>query len=96
MKIDIHHHLLHNRRNAVAEKPAPGEKWLWRAFAFLMRRPFRYRLLGRFGPIAQIFHPLVQGTAADPVRAWTATRDFPKAASRTFRDEWLARKGAAK
>ena len=30
VKIDIHHHLLQNRRNAVAEKKVWWEKWLWR------------------------------------------------------------------
>jgi L-lactate dehydrogenase complex protein LldF len=96
VKIDIHHHLLHNRRNAAVEKPLLAEKWLWRAFAFLMKRPALFRLVSRFGPIAQMFHPLVQGSALDPVRAWTATRDFPQAARRSFRDEWLARKGGVR
>src|ERR1700683_3795163 len=37
VKIDIHHHLLHNRRNAAAEKPIWWEKWVWRIFAFAMK-----------------------------------------------------------
>lgn len=96
VKIDIHHHLLHNRRNAAREKPIPGEKWMWRAFVFLMKRPALYRLATRLAPLAQIFHPIVKGSTLDPMRSWTETREFPNAAPRSFRDEWRARKAGAK
>jgi L-lactate dehydrogenase complex protein LldF len=33
VKIDLHHHLLHNRRNASAEKPVAWEKALFKVFA---------------------------------------------------------------
>ena len=29
VKIDLHHHLLHNRRNSATEKPNRLEKWSW-------------------------------------------------------------------
>jgi L-lactate dehydrogenase complex protein LldF len=83
--IDIHHHLLHNRRNAAAERPAPGEGLLWKAFGWLMRRPALYRFATRFAPIGGLLHPLVQGTALDPFRSWTETRDFPAPAPKSFR-----------
>ena len=83
--IDIHHHLLHNRRNAAAQKPASGEGLLWKAFAFLMRQPSLYRLAIRFAPLGSLLHPLVAGSILDPFRSWTETRDFPKAASKSFR-----------
>jgi L-lactate dehydrogenase complex protein LldF len=86
--IDIHHHLLHNRRNAAAEKPAPGESLLWKAFTFLMRRPALYRLATRFAPLGSLLHPLVEGTALDPMIAWTSTRDFPAAAPSSFRSQF--------
>jgi hypothetical protein len=61
-----------------------------------MRRPGLYTLLTRFAPIGQAFHPLVKGTALDPARTWTETREFPEAAPTSFRDQWRARKAGAK
>ena len=84
VKIDIHHHLLHNRRNAMTQKPVWWEKLLWKGFAWLMRRPALYRLATKCAPLAQQFHPLVIGTPLDPMGAWTKTRDFPEAASQSF------------
>jgi L-lactate dehydrogenase complex protein LldF len=96
--IDIHHHLLHNRRNAAKEKPAPGEELVWKLFAFLMRRPALYRLATRFAPLGSLLHPLIERTALDPVRSWTDTRDFPSAPPRSFRarfKEHMSQKTAA-
>src|SRR5580765_3737149 len=39
VKIDIHHHLLHNRRNAARQKPRWWEKLAFRAAAFVLNRP---------------------------------------------------------
>ncbi len=96
VKIDIHHHLLHNRRNAAAEKPVWWEKALWLAFAWGTRWPWLYRLGVRIAPWAQRLHPIVLGTPLDPLRAWTGTRDFPEAADVPFREQWRARKEAGK
>ncbi|MEI6712194.1 MAG: LutB/LldF family L-lactate oxidation iron-sulfur protein [Verrucomicrobiota bacterium] len=92
--IDIHHHLLHNRRNAAAEKPAPGEGLLWKAFTFLMRRPALYRLATRFAPLGSMLHPLIERSALDPMIAWTNTRDFPEAATKSFRQQFNAHQAA--
>lgn len=92
--IDIHHHLLHNRRNGAKQKPAPGERLLWKAFAFLMKRPGLYRLLTKFAPLGGLLHPLVQGTDLDPVGAWTKTREFPAAPLGSFRDRFRAHRQA--
>jgi L-lactate dehydrogenase complex protein LldF len=94
--IDIHHHLLHNRRNAASQKPAKGEQWLWKAFAFLMQRPGLYRLASRFAPLGSLLHPLVSGSLADPVRSWTSTREFPRAPMRSFRDQFREHQAARK
>ncbi len=91
VKIDIHHHLLHNRRNAASRKPLPGEKLLWKAFVFLMNRPALYRFAVRMAPLGQIFHPLVQGSILDPMAGWTKTRDFPQAPRTSFKDQWRER-----
>lgn len=88
VKIDLHHHLLHNRRNAVRERPAPGERGLWRGFALMMRKPGLYRTFGALGKFAARFHGLVRGTRLDPLAAWTRTRDFPPPAPKSFRQMW--------
>lgn len=92
VKINLHHHLLHNRRNAVAQKPVWWEKLAFAGYAFVMNRPAVYRLALKFAKFAQHFHPLVKGTRLDPARAWTRTRDLPPVAERTFRDFWRDRK----
>jgi L-lactate dehydrogenase complex protein LldF len=92
VKIDIHHHLLHNRRNAAKEKPVWWERIVWFGFKQLMQRPWAYRFATWVAPFAQELHPIVRGTAADPVQAWTATREFPEAAPESFHHWWQQRK----
>lgn len=91
VKIDLHHHLLQNRRNAAAEKPVWWEKSLWIGFALLMRQPTLYYWLTKTAPLAQFFHPLVKGSLLDPMQAWTRTREFPMSATTTFKDYWKKR-----
>ena len=93
VKIDLHHHLLHNRRNAAKAKPVWWEKLAYDAFAFVMNRPALYRVAGRVGYWAQKLHPLVKRTPLDPARAWTRTREAPKIAAATFKDFWRDRQG---
>jgi L-lactate dehydrogenase complex protein LldF len=88
VKIDIHHHLLHNRRNAVAESPVWWEKLLWFGFKWVNRWPGLYRIATRLAPFAQKLHPLVKRTPLDPLQAWTNTREFPEAAPQSFHD-WM-------
>ena len=91
VKIDIHHHLLHNRRNAVAEKPVLWERLMWWAFRAMMRHLWAYRFATKCAPFGQAIHRLLLGTPFDPMRAWTATRDLPEAAPETFHDWWRRR-----
>jgi len=47
VKIDLHHHLLHNRRNFVEGRggtPRPGEKWKFALWRYAMQRPRIYAL----------------------------------------------------
>jgi L-lactate dehydrogenase complex protein LldF len=92
VKINLHHHLLHNRRNAARAESSFSEKITYRGFAFTMRRPEFYRLAARLARIAQPLQRLVQGTMLDPLRAWTKTRSFPSAARKSFREQWRERK----
>ncbi len=96
VKIDIHHHLLHNRRNAAKEKPVWWERIIWFGYVQSMTRPWTLRLGTRIGHWAQKLHPLVKGTIFDPVRAWTKTREFPEVAPVSFREQWAKRKEASK
>jgi L-lactate dehydrogenase complex protein LldF len=94
VQIDLHHHLLHNRRNAAREQRTPWERLLWRGYAVLVRRPALFQLALRLTPLAQMFHRLIAGTALDPLAAWTRTREFPEAPASSFHDHWRQRKAA--
>ena len=91
VKIDLHHHLLHNRRNAMQEKPNRLEKFAFKGFAFVMNRPALYKALTRVGRVLQKLHPIVKASRLDPLLPWTKTREFPAVASQTFKDYWSTR-----
>ena len=92
VKINLHHHLLHNRRNAVRARPAILEKLIQSGFVLMMRRPAFYQIAARAGRIAQPLQRLIRGTFFDPLRAWTKTRSFPPLAKKSFRELWRERK----
>jgi L-lactate dehydrogenase complex protein LldF len=92
--IDLHHHLLHNRRNAAADKPSPLEARAWAAFSALIRSPKLYGLAIKIGRLLQPLHPIVRRTRLDPMLPWTRTREFPLLAKRSFREEWARREKA--
>ena len=94
VKIDLHHHLLQNRRNAIAQKPLWWEKIAFRFFAVLVNVPIIYDLAKKLGRFGIMFHPLVRGTPADPMYAWTKTRDFPPLAAQSFKEYWRERNRA--
>jgi len=90
VKIDIPHQLVHLRHRAVNE-PSPmnsiGERLTWKAWAWAMSGPKRYKLamwtvrtgmrLARFLP----WHPGKLG-------AWTRGRELPEDPGATFRSRW--------
>ena len=88
VKIDLHHHLLQNRRNAIRIKPVPMEKVAFTGFAWMMSRPAIYRLAATLGRIFQPLHPLVDGTILDPLITWTRSRALPKLAPASFHEQW--------
>lgn len=93
VKIDLHHHLMRNRRDAVMEKGGSWERWSFRMFAKVMSRPRLYRFLEpgmRLG--AKLWKP-AKGKKFDPLKAWTATRDLPDPAPKSFHRQWKERKG---
>jgi L-lactate dehydrogenase complex protein LldF len=74
----------------------PLEHWAYRLWAFVLRRPWLYRLgtwlvsrtLGRFKSSNGWLHRLPGGLAG-----WTSVRDFPAPAAQRFRDWWQAEAG---
>jgi len=92
VKIDLHHHLLQNRRNAAADKPVWWEKVAFKMFAFVVNRPWAWHWGVKIGRLMQPLHGLVKGTAFDPMRPWTKTREFPPLAKETFKDYWRKRR----
>jgi L-lactate dehydrogenase complex protein LldF len=91
VKIDLHHHLLRNRRNAARARPGRFESLVWRLFAFVINRPQLYRWSKRLARLAQPLHGLVKGGRLDPAFAWTETRELPAVAPQTFKEWWRNR-----
>ncbi|MEI7730607.1 MAG: LutB/LldF family L-lactate oxidation iron-sulfur protein [Verrucomicrobiota bacterium] len=91
VKIDLAHHLLQNRRNAVKENPPLLDKLMFSGFKVMMRSPALYRFGMAMGKLMQPLHPIVKGSVLDPVRAWTRTRETPKFAPTSFRNWWKNR-----
>jgi len=91
VKIDLHYHLLHNRRNAAAFESGRWERRAFRVFAFLVNRPALFSGTAAICRFLQSFYRLISGTKADPLRAWTATREAPVIAPQSFREYWQSR-----
>ena len=96
MKIDLHHHLLQNRRNGAQSSPNPLEKISFGGFSLMMGRPTLYRFAAGLGRIFQPLQGLVNGTILDPLRAWTGSRKFPALATKSFHDQWKKERGGQK
>ena len=97
VKIDLHHHLLHNRRNAVkAHQRSWKERIGFRLYRWTMLHPSWLALAGRLGRHAiRVTHALgLGGSALDPLRAWTKDRNPPPIPARSFRSLWKERRGA--
>jgi L-lactate dehydrogenase complex protein LldF len=94
VKIDIHHHLLHNRRNAAQGAPTWWEKAAFRMFALAARSPALFRIGAKLGRVGLKLRSVIpSGSVIDPLRAWTGTRGFPPPAAQSFHDYWRERKG---
>lgn len=104
VKIDLHHRLLENRRDAV--NPRSGDHSAshrgFERFAFAM---FRWAALGSarfafFAGLARLATRFLyalglRGTPLDPARAWTKTHAAPEIPAKSFRALWRQRRGAA-
>lgn len=97
--IDLHHHLLQNRRNAMKEgHGAWVERLGFQFWAMLMQNEPAYRLAAKAGRLAQILSRAlgIEGSILDPARAWTGRRTLPAIAPETFRDWWKQRPATSK
>jgi L-lactate dehydrogenase complex protein LldF len=84
VRIDLHHHLLHNRRNAVQSKfDDPIQRLLFRVWLATMQSPMAYAIASRLGNLA-----LRLGIAQTLLKPWTATREFPVPPKQSFKDYW--------
>lgn len=92
VKIDIHHHLLHNRRNAVQAKGIWYERIAFRGYAAMMNSPMLFRAGLKLGAFGSRFRFLLKGGLFDVMKSWTKSRDLPEVVSTTFDDWWRKRK----
>ena len=92
VKIDLHHHLLQNRRNASTGEPAFFEKLAYKIFGIVANEPGFWSLAKKIGWLTQPLQHAIKGSALDPAKAWTKTRDLPPMPKETFKDWWRNRK----
>jgi len=94
VKIDLHHHLLHNRRNAVNEARRPwNERLGFKLWRWTMMGAGRFTVAGAFGRgLLRVLYRLgVQGSALDPLGPWARFHAAPRIPAKSFRALW--RKG---
>jgi len=91
VKIDLRHHLLQNRRNAVVLGTGKLDRIAFRGFAFLVNHPGVFGVAVKAGGAFQRLHRLIAGSKIDPLRAWTASHEAPVVAKESFRQYWKSR-----
>jgi L-lactate dehydrogenase complex protein LldF len=97
VKIDLHHHLLHNRRNAVerANRLWP-ERIAFKAWRWTVTSAWRFRFVGWIARrVLRWSYALgLESTPLDPLRAWTMDRAAPPIPATSFRAQWRKQSGA--
>jgi len=84
VRIDIHHHLLHNRRNAVQHKfDNPLQRFAFQAWLWAMQSEKRYVVAGKLARLAMRL-----GWAASLAKPWTRGRELPEPPAESFREWW--------
>ncbi|MGZ4788266.1 MAG: LutB/LldF family L-lactate oxidation iron-sulfur protein [Terriglobales bacterium] len=86
VKIDLHHHLLQNRRNSVQAGGHPRlESIGFRVWRWTMMSSNRFSRLAKLGKFTTRFARTI---GFDPLKPWTAYRAAPELPKRSFRDLW--------
>jgi L-lactate dehydrogenase complex protein LldF len=91
VKIDLHHHLLHNRRNAVSAGERPwSERVGFKVWQWAMMNSGRFSFLSRLAlSVLRVMYRLgAEDTVFDPLRPWTAARAAPQIPKHSFRELW--------
>jgi len=95
--IELHHHLLQNRRSAIHSGTHPGSERLgMKFFRWMMSSAPRFRFFGWLGRLAlRVVQALgLEGTALDPTRPWTKDRAMPAIPRQSFREMWREHNGS--
>jgi L-lactate dehydrogenase complex protein LldF len=86
VKVDLHHHLLQNRRNTAQSGRKPWtERLAFRGWRWMMMSQTRFALFSRMGRSGL---RLLTAMGANPLRKWTAYRAAPDLPTKSFRDMW--------
>jgi L-lactate dehydrogenase complex protein LldF len=86
VKIDLAHHLLHNRRNAVKQGGRPWRERLgMRLWRWAMMDQGRFQMAGRMG---RAMLRVLGGMGASAFKPWTDSRELPATPQLTFRQMW--------
>ena len=91
VKIDLHHHLLENRRDAVRSADRPfTERVGFKIWRWTMERDTRFALVGWLARAAmRIARGMrLEGTALDPLGPWSKNHASPVAPKKSFRALW--------
>lgn len=91
VRIDIPRMILHRRAEAVEHQGAEvADRLAFRTLALILRHPTLYRLAAAAGRLLQ--RPFLRDGRIShlpgPLAAWTASRDFPPLARRSFQARW--------
>jgi L-lactate dehydrogenase complex protein LldF len=96
VKINIPDLLLHLRSEAQEHAPPrketlPSERFMFRMWAWVMRRPAVYALgsrMARWGQGLLARQGWIRKIPVYPASQWTLARDFPALAKQTFHERW--------
>ena len=98
VKIDLHHHLLQNRRNAVKETQRSfGERAAFGLWRWAMMSAGRFTFFGGAGRVflRAAYSLGLARTKLDPMRPWTQTHAAPRIPAKSFRAMWKEQRGAS-
>jgi len=84
VRIDLHHHLLHNRRNSVRRRfDQPIQRLVFQAWLWAMQSPTRFAVAGKFARFA-----IRLGWANSLAKPWTDGRELPEPPDQSFHEWW--------
>jgi L-lactate dehydrogenase complex protein LldF len=96
VKIDLHHHLLHNRRNISGRAKGPiSERIAFKLWRWAMMNSRRLAFLSLWGRAAlRVLYRLgFAGSMLDPLRRWTKVHAAPRIPGKSFRALWRKQHG---